>query len=83
MFNSPARLATMAALIGAVANTLRLELVILVNANWQWLVFIGALTGDFCFSDKNKAGYLRISSIVFGCNYGSGLYLYRGIYNLV
>lgn len=37
MFNSPARLATMAALIGAVANTLRLELVDLAGMPPQWL----------------------------------------------
>ena len=43
MFNSPARLATMAALIGAVANTLRLELVDLAGMPPAVAAFIGAL----------------------------------------
>ena len=84
MFNSPARLATMAALIGAVANTLRLELVDLAGMPPAVAAFIGALTaGIFASLIKNKAGYPRISltvpSIVIMV---PGLYLYRGIYNL-
>ena len=76
--------ATMAALIGAVANTLRLELVDLAGMPPAVAAFIGALTaGIFASLIKNKAGYPRISltvpSIVIMV---PGLYLYRGIYNL-
>ena len=76
MFNSPVPLAVTAALIGAIANTLRLELVDLINFPPAAAAFIGALI-------KNKAGYPRISvtvpSIVIMV---PGLYLYRGFYNL-
>ena len=65
MFNSPARLATMAALIGAVANTLRLELVDLAGMPPAVAAFIGALTaGIFASLIKNKAGYPRVSLTV-------------------
>ena len=81
MFNSPARLATMAALIGAVANTLRIELVEREGMSPTVAAFIGAMTaGIFASLIKNKAGYPRISltvpSIVIMV---PGLYLYRGI----
>lgn len=84
MFNSPVRLAAMAALLGAVANTLRLELVDLAGLPPAVAAFIGALTAGILASlIKNKAGYPRISltvpSIVIMV---PGLYLYRGIYNL-
>ena len=84
MFNSPIRLAATAALIGAVANTLRLELVDLAGMPPAVAAFIGALTAGLLASlIKNKAGYPRISltvpSIVIMV---PGLYLYRGIYNL-
>ena len=84
MFNSPIRLAATAALIGAVANTLRLELVDLAGMPPAVTAFIGALTAGLLASlIKNKAGYPRISltvpSIVIMV---PGLYLYRGIYNL-
>lgn len=84
MFNSPIRLASASALIGAVANTLRLELVDLVGMPPAAAAFIGALTaGLFASMIKNKAGYPRISltvpSIVIMV---PGLYLYRGFYNL-
>ena len=83
MFNSPIRLAATAALIGAVANTLRLELVDLAGMPPAVTAFIGALTAGLLASlIKNKAGYPRISltvpSIVIMV---PGLYLYRGIYN--
>lgn len=84
MFNSPVPLAVTAALIGAIANTLRLELVDLINFPPAAAAFIGALTAGLLASlIKNKAGYPRISvtvpSIVIMV---PGLYLYRGFYNL-
>ena len=84
MFNSPIRLAATAALIGAVANTLRLELVDLAGMPPAVTAFIGALTAGLLASlIKNKAGYpsisLTVPSIVIMV---PGLYLYRGIYNL-
>lgn len=44
MFNSPISLAVSAAFIGAIANTLRLELVDFVNVPPAAAAFIGALT---------------------------------------
>lgn len=84
MFNSPVRLAASAAVIGAIANTLRLELVELASFPPAVAAFIGALTAGLLASMiKNKAGYPRISltvpSIVIMV---PGLYLYRGFYNL-
>ena len=84
MFNSPVRLAATAAAIGAIANTLRLELVDLAGMPPAVAAFIGALTAGVLASlIKNKVGYPRISltvpSIVIMV---PGLYLYRGIYNL-
>ena len=72
MFNSP------------IANTLRLELVDLVNAPPAAAAFIGALTAGILASlMKDRVGYPRISvtvpSIVIMV---PGLYLYRGFYNL-
>ena len=70
--------------IGAVANTLRLELVDLSAIPPAAAAFIGALTAGILASlIKNKVGYPRISltvpSIVIMV---PGLYLYRGFYNL-
>lgn len=84
MFNSPTRLAAVAAGIGAIANTLRLEFVDLTGMPPAVAAFIGALTAGILASlIKNKAGYPRISvtvpSIVIMV---PGLYLYRGFYNL-
>ena len=84
MFNSPVRLAASAATIGAIANTLRLELVDLAGMPPAAAAFVGALTAGLLASlIKNKAGYPRISltvpSIVIMV---PGLYLYRGFYNL-
>lgn len=84
MFNSPIPLAVAAASIGAIANTLRLELVDLVNAPPAAAAFIGALTAGILASlMKDRVGYPRISvtvpSIVIMV---PGLYLYRGFYNL-
>lgn len=84
MFNSPARLAASAGVIGAAANTLRLELADLAGMPPAAAAFIGALTAGLLASMiKNKVGYPRISltvpSIVIMV---PGLYLYRGFYNL-
>ena len=84
MFNSPIPLAVAAASIGAIANTLRLELVDLVNAPPAAAAFIGALTAGILASlMKDRVGYPIISvtvpSIVIMV---PGLYLYRAIYNL-
>ena len=84
MFNSPVRLAEVAAAIGAIANTLRLELVDIVKFPPAAAAFIGALTAGILASlIKNKVGYPRISvtvpSIVIMV---PGLYLYKGFYNL-
>ena len=84
IFNSPPGLAAVAAGIGAVANTLRLEFVDLTGMPPAVAAFIGALTAGILASlIKNRAGYPRISvtvpSIVIMV---PGLYLYRGFYNL-
>ena len=84
MFNSPARLAASAALIGAFANTLRLELIDLAQIEPAVAAFIGALVAGLLASGiKNRIGYPRIAitvpSIVIMV---PGLYLYRAIYNL-
>ena len=84
MFNSPVRLAAAAAFIGALSNTLRLELVDLAGFPPAAAAFFGALTAGLLASlIKTKVGYPRISitvpSIVIMV---PGLYLYRAIYNL-
>ena len=83
MFNSPVPMAATAALIGAVANTLRLELVDLAGTPSAAAAFVGALTAGLLASFIKKwNGYPRISltvpSIVIMV---PGLYLYRAIYN--
>lgn len=84
MFNSPVSMAASAAVVGAIANTLRLELVDLVNCPPSIAAFIGALTAGLLASLINrKLGYPRISltvpSIVIMV---PGLFLYRAVYNL-
>ena len=84
MFNSPVRLAAAAAFIGALSNTLRLELVDLAGFPPAAAAFFGALTAGLLASlIKTKVGYPRISitvpSIVIMV---PGLYLYRAIYDL-
>ena len=84
MFNSPIRLAAAAGLIGAVSNTLRLELIDLYAIPPAAAAFIGAfLAGILASTLKGVAGYPRISltvpSIVIMV---PGLYLYKGFYNL-
>ena len=84
MFNSPFSIAASAAVIGAVANTLRLELVDLAGLPAAVAAFIGALTAGLLASIlMKKLGYPRISvtvpSIVIMV---PGLYLYRAVYNM-
>lgn len=84
MFNSPCSIAAAAAFIGAIANTLRLELVDFVAIPPAAAAFIGALTAGILASLlKNKLGYPRISitvpAIVIMV---PGLYLYKAVYNL-
>ena len=76
-------MAAMAALIGCIANTLRLELVDFTGMPAAAAAFIGAATAGLLASFiKNYNGYPRISltvpSIVIMV---PGLYLYRAIYN--
>ncbi len=83
MFNSSVTMAATAALIGAVANTLRLELVDFTSMPAAPAAFIGALcAGLLSTIIKHNNGYPRISltvpSIVIMV---PGLYLYRAIYN--
>ena len=83
MFNSSVPMAATAALIGAVANTLRLELVDFTSMPAAPAAFIGALcAGLLSTIIKHNNGYPRISltvpSIVIMV---PGLYLYRAIYN--
>ena len=83
MFNSPIPIALIAALIGAVANTLRLELIDFTQMPAAIAAFIGAVAAGLLASViKQYNGYPRISltvpSIVIMV---PGLYLYRAIYN--
>ena len=83
MFNSSIHMAATAAAIGAIANTLRLELVDLAGIPAAAAAFAGALTAGLLASFiKSTNGYPRISltvpSIVIMV---PGLYLYRAIYN--
>ena len=71
MFNSPVRLAATAAGIGAIANTLRLEMVDMTAIPPAGAAFVGALTAGILASlIKSKVGYPRISLIY--CDNGSG-----------
>lgn len=84
MFNSSLKMATTAGLIGAVANTLRLELVDLVNLPAGPAAFAGALlAGLLASAARGKVGYPRIAitvpSIVIMV---PGLYMYSAVYNL-
>lgn len=84
MFNSKLKMATTAGLIGAVANTLRLELVDLLKMPGGAAAFIGALVAGLLASIvRKKVGYPRISitipSIVIMV---PGLYMYRAVYNI-
>lgn len=84
MFNSSFSIASSAAVIGAVANTLRLELADYAGLPAPVAAFIGALTAGLLASlIMKRLGYPRISvtvpSIVIMV---PGLYLYRAVYNM-
>lgn len=84
MFNSPVKLAAAAGIIGAVSNTLRLELIDLFSLPPAVAAFIGAfIAGILASTLKGISGYPRISitvpSIVIMV---PGLYLYKWFYNL-
>lgn len=84
MFNSSIPMASTAAMIGAVANTLRLSLVDFTGMPAAVAAFTGALAAGLLASlIKKNNGYPRISltvpSIVIMV---PGLYFYRGFYNL-
>lgn len=84
MFNSQPRMAITAGLIGAVANTTRLELVDLSHMPPAAAAFVGAFIAGVAASLLNRyTDFPRISltvpAIVIMV---PGLYIYRGIYNL-
>ncbi len=84
MFNSSPKLASTAGVIGALANTLRLELVDFTNVPPVAAAFVGALLAGLLASILGrKAGYPRISltvpAIVIMV---PGLYMYRAVYNI-
>lgn len=83
MFNSSIKMSATAAVIGSIANTLRLEMVDFTGMPPAAAAFIGAATAGLLASlIKKYNGYPRISltvpSIVIMV---PGLYLYRAIYN--
>lgn len=84
MFNSPWRLAAIAAIIGAIANTLRLELIDIASLEPAGATFIGALLAGILASGiKNHIGYPRIAiTVPSTVIMVPGLYLYRAVYNL-
>ena len=84
MFNSPVSMAVMAAMIGTIANTLRLELIDYTAFPPAAATFCGSLTAGLLASVlKNRFGYPRISitvpSVVIMI---PGMYIYRAVYNL-
>ena len=83
MFNSSPKMAATAGVIGALGNTLRLELVDFGMAGGP-AAFIGALVcGLLAAVVRNRVGYPRIAitipSVVIMV---PGLYMYRAVYNL-
>ena len=84
MFNSPPRMAVIAGFVGAIANTLRLELVDLTAIPAGAAAFFGAFTAGILASLVQKqSGYPRIAitvpSIVIMV---PGLYFYRAVYEI-
>ena len=84
MFNSTPKMAALAGLIGAVANTTRLELVDLAQIPAGPAAFVGAMiAGLLAWIVKRKVRYPQISitvpSIVIMV---PGLYMYRAMYNI-
>lgn len=83
MFNSKLSMATAAAVIGALSNTMRLSLVDYAHLPAALAAFLGALlAGLLAFRLKNLVGFPRIAitvpSIVIMV---PGLYLYRAVFN--
>lgn len=83
MFNSKPKMAAIAGFVGMFANTLRLEMVDLLDAPAGLATFCGTLlAGILAYFVNKKVGYPRISltvpSVVIMV---PGLYMYRGIYN--
>ena len=84
MFNSPPRMAVIAGFVGAIANTLRLELVDLTAIPAGAAAFFGAFTAGILASlVQERSGYPRIAitvpSIVIMV---PGLYFYRAVYEI-
>ncbi len=84
MFNSPYKMAGAAGIVGAIGNTLRLELVDLASVPAAAAAFLGALVaGLSAYWCSKKLAFPRISltvpSIVIMV---PGLYMYRAVYNL-
>lgn len=84
MFNSTPKMATTAGIIGAIANTLRLELIDWTGIPAGACAFLGALVAGLLASvAKRKIHYPQISitvpSIVIMV---PGLYMYQAMYNM-
>ncbi len=84
MFNSSPKMCLAAACIGAIANTLRLEMLDFLAVPPAFAAFIGAFVAGLLASLlKRRTGIPRITmtvpSIVIMV---PGLYMYKGIYNL-
>ena len=85
MFNSPRRIAVSAGCIGMIANTLRLEIIDLMDMPAGAAAFIGALAAGLLASAiKHRIGWPRITltvpSIVIMV---PGMFMYKGIYFIV
>lgn len=83
-FNTEVKIATLAAVFGAMANTLRLSLVDFANWPPAMTAFLGAfLAGMLASIVRKKIGYPRIAltvpAIVIMV---PGLYMYRSMFNL-
>lgn len=84
IFNSPMKMALIAGIIGAVTNTLRLELVDRTNISAIICAFIGAfLVGILASFVVRKSGYPRVGITIPAVVVSvPGLFMYRAIYYL-
>ena len=84
MFNSTPKMAAIAGCIGAIANTLRLELTDLTGIPAGAAAFLGALVAGLLASIvKRKIQYPQISITVPSIGIMvPGLYMYRAMYNI-
>ena len=84
MFNSPFSIAASAAVIGAVANTLRLELVDLAGIpRGGCSIYRSTYSRAPSLNPDEKAWIsANICNGAIYCHHGSGLYLYRAVYNM-